>query len=422
MMENWTDSKREEMPHPLKGPGRINGRLGLIFLIMLMDIIGLTFLWPVAPFIVEQYSDKALMVSMITILYAAGQFIAAPLMGKLGDRFGRRPVLLVSLVGQGIAYVIFGIGGALWVLFLGRLIGGITGGNLSTASAYIADISKPEERTKNFTLIGIAWSLGLILGPAIGGLFTQINLAAPAYAAAILSFVNVFLSYFFLPESLPAEHREITSMKMSDLNPIVAIFDMARKPGLGWLLLVTCLFSFAFNGISSTSSVFLIDKFGAQAWQVSLLLTLGGVSLAVVQFLFVQQLVKRFGDRRIAIASLVGQAVNNLTIFFAPAFWWIFPISMVNSATSGFTFPTLTTLTTNRVQPREVGLLMGVTTGLGSLMNIFGPLWAGVVYDRVGLGAPYWMGAVIFLLAAGVLWVIREKQPQTAIPETAFEA
>lgn len=397
----------------------MNSRLGLIFFIMLMDIVGLTILMPVAPFIVRQFSDDALAVTMVTMLYAAGQFIAAPLMGKLGDRYGRRPVLLVSLFGQAISYVIFGIGGALWVLFLGRLIGGITGGNLSTASAYIADISKPEERTKNFTLIGIAWSLGLILGPALGGLFSQISLAAPAYAAGMLTFLNLLLSFFILPESLPPERRETTPMRARDFNPVVSIIDMARKPGLGGLLLVTCLFNFAFNGISSTSSLFMIDKFGVQSWQVSLLMTMSGLSLALVQFLFVQKIVKRFGERRIAITSLAGQAVNNLAIFFAPAFWWIIPIAMVNSATSGLTFPTLTTLNISRVQPREVGLLMGVTTGLGSLMNIFGPLWAGAVYDRVGLGAPYWMGAAILLLAAGMLWRLREKQPEQAIQETA---
>ena len=136
---------------------------------MLMDVIGITLLSPVAPYIVQKFSSEALMVTMLTVLYAGGQFIAAPLIGKLGDRYGRRPVLLISLVGQGIGYLIFGVGGALWILFLGRIIGGITGGNLSTASAYIADVSTPEERSKNFALIGMAWSVGLILGrPLVG--------------------------------------------------------------------------------------------------------------------------------------------------------------------------------------------------------------------------------------------------------------
>jgi MFS transporter, DHA1 family, tetracycline resistance protein len=377
--------------------------LSLIFTIMLMDVIGITLLSPVAPYIVQKYSHAALMVTMLTVLYAGGQFIAAPLIGKLGDRYGRRPVLLISLLGQGIGYFIFGIGGALWILFLGRIIGGITGGNLSTASAYIADISKPEERSKNFALIGMAWSVGLILGPAAGGILGQFNLQAPAFAAAALSLLNVLLGIFILPESLPKERRETSLMRLNDFNPIIAIFEMARKPGLGWLLLVMAMFNFAFNGINSTSTLFVIQKFSAQPWHLSLLLGLAGIAVGITTFLLVPRFVRRFGDNKVALSSLFGQSVIDISIFFVPLFWPIFPLNMLVSAISAFTFPTLTTLSTDLVLHREVGLLMGVTTGLGSLMNIFGPLWAGVMYDHVMVGAPFWMGAVILVLAGLML-------------------
>ncbi len=384
-------------------PKTIRGALGLIFFIMLMDIIGITVLNPVAPYIVRRYSDQALMVSMITIIYAGGQFIAAPLMGKLGDRYGRRPVLLASLVGQGIGYLIFGFGGSLWILFLGRLIGGITGGNLSTATAYIADVSKPEERSKNFALIGTAWSLGLILGPAAGGLFGQLSLETPAYAAAALSFLNVILGIFILPESLPKERRDTTPMRANDYNPIVAILEMARKPGLGWLLVITSLFNFAFNGINSISSVFVIRKFNAQSWQVSLFLMAAGLSIALTNSFLVPRWVPRYGEKNSAVASLVGQALANLLVFFVPIFWLLYPLNMLISGLSSFTFPTLTTLATDRVLHREVGLLMGVTTGISSLMNILGPLWAGLIFDHVMVGSPYWMGPAFFILAAILL-------------------
>jgi len=398
-------------------PKSSRGALGLIFFIMLMDIIGLLVLSPVAPYLVRRYSNAALSVTMITVIYAAAQFFAAPLMGKLGDRYGRRPVLLISILGQGIGYVIFGIGGGLWVLFLARMISGITGGNLSTASAYIADISKPEERAKNFTLIGIAWALGLILGPAVGSVFGTLALEAPAYAAAVLSFLNVLLGFFILPESLPKERRETTPMRFKDFNPIVTIFEMGHKPGLGWLLVISGLFNFGFNGISSTTSLFVIQKFNAQPWQVGSLLVSGGLALAVVQFLLIQRLVPRFGEKKLAIASLLGQAACVLATFFAPLLWLLYPINMLNNSMSGFTFPTLTTLNTNRVLHREVGSLMGVTTAIGSLMNIVGPLWAGVVFDRVMVGAPLWMGAVIFVLAAVMLTRVTVTQPK----QTAFD-
>jgi DHA1 family tetracycline resistance protein-like MFS transporter len=391
--------------------------LSLIFMIMLMDVIGITLLSPVAPYIVRDYSAEALMVTMVTILYAVGQFIAAPLIGKLGDRYGRRPVLLVSLLGQGLGYLIFGIGGSLWMLFLGRIIGGITGGNLSTASAYIADVSKPEERSKNFTLIGTAWSLGLILGPAAGGLLGQIHLSAPAYAASFLSFANVLLGIFMLPESLPKERRDTSTLHASDLNPLVAIAGMARKPGLGWFLVVTCLFNFAFNGINSTSTLFMIQKFSAQTWHVSALLMLAGASITFTNFILVPRIVPRLGEKLVASFSLFGQAIINTVIFFIPLFWPIFILNMLVSGTSSFTFPTLTTLSIERVPHREIGLLMGVTTGLGSLMNIFGPLWAGAVYDHVVIGAPFWMGAIILILAGLMLF-----RPIPPVPQVSLEA
>ncbi len=376
--------------------------LSLIFVIMLMDVIGITLLSPVAPYIVQKYSHSALMVTMVTVLYAGGQFIAAPLIGKLGDRYGRRPVLLVSLLGQAIGYLVFGLGGALWILFLGRIIGGITGGNLSTASAYIADVSKPEERSKNFALIGMAWSVGLIVGPAAGGILGQLNLQAPAFVASTLSFLNVILGIFILPESFPKERRESAPLRANDFNPIVSILEMARKPRLGWILLVTALFNFAFNGINSTSTLFVIEKFSAQPWHLSLLLGLAGVAVGMTTFLLVPRLVPRFGDGKVACASLIGQSFVDISIFFVPIFWMIFPLNLLVSAISAFAFPTLTTLSTDLVEHREIGLLMGVTTGLGSLMNIFGPLWAGAVYDKVMLGAPFWMGGII-LAAAGII-------------------
>jgi DHA1 family tetracycline resistance protein-like MFS transporter len=385
--------------------------LSLIFIIMLMDVIGITLLSPVAPYIVQEFSQSALMVTMLTVLYAGGQFIAAPLIGKLGDRYGRRPVLLICLLGQGIGYLVFGWGGALWILFLGRIIGGITGGNLSTASAYIADVSKPEERSKNFALIGMAWSVGLIVGPAIGGILGQFNLQAPAFAAAALSFLNLFLGIFILPESLPLVQRETAPMRPRDFNPIVAIFEMASKPGLGWLLLVTALFNFAFNGINSTSTLFVIEKFSAQPWHLSLLLGLAGISVGATTFLLVPRLIPRFGDKKVAVTSLIGQAVIDVSIFFVPLFEPVFPLNMLVSAISAFTFPTLTTLSTDMVPHREIGLLMGVTTGLGSLMNIFGPLWAGAVFDHIMIGAPYWMGAIVLALA-GVMLARPRLQPK----------
>jgi DHA1 family tetracycline resistance protein-like MFS transporter len=385
-------------------PKRRTGRaLSVIFLVMLMDVMGITMLSPVAPQIVLRYSDEAVNVTMITIIYACGQVIAAPLIGKLGDRYGRRPVLLISILGQSLGYLIFGLGGSLWMLFLGRLIGGITAGNLSTAGAYIADVSSPEERSKNFTIIGTAWSLGLIFGPALGGVFSQISLEAPAFVAGVFALLNVLLGFFLLPESLPLEKRHPIGMSLRDYNPIAAIIDMARKPGLGILILVNALFSFAFNGVASTSALFVIQKFSAVTWQISLLMILAGVSIAASNTLIVPRVIPRAGERISGTLSLIGLAIFYTSIFFAPFLWMVYPLNMLASCMNSFIFPVITTLSANRVEPHEMGILMGVISAVGSLTNIFGPLWAGLIYDHVMLGAPYWMGALVMLLSAWIL-------------------
>ncbi len=395
------DSQESLEPARTRPGGRgSRGSLIVIFLVMAMDVIGITVLSPVAPQIVLQYSDQALMVSMIPMIYAAGQFLSTPILGKFGDRYGRRPVLLVSLCGQALGYFIFGLGGSLWILFLGRLIGGITGGNLSTASAYIADISKPEERTRNFASISTVWSLGLILGPALGGLFGQLSLEAPAFISAGLSLMNLVLGFIFLKESLPAEKRDRAPLKGRDYNPLLSIADMARKPGLGMVLLVYSLFSFAFNGIGSTSALFIIEKFAAVTWQISLMMMLAGASIALTNFLLVPRWMPRFGEVNAGIVSLVSLALISVMIFFSPMLWLLLAINMLSSSTSAFIFPALTTLSVECVSPREIGVLMGVTSAVGSLMNVLGPLWGGFIYDHVMAGSPYWMGAVVFLLAA----------------------
>lgn len=376
------------------------GSLIVIYLVMAMDVIGITVLSPVAPQIVLQFSDQALMVSMIPMIYAAGQFIATPILGKFGDRYGRRPVLLVSLLGQALGYFIFGLGGSLWILFLGRLIGGITGGNLSTASAYIADVSTPEERTRNFASISTVWSLGLILGPALGGLFGQLSLEAPAFISAGLSLMNFILGLVFLKESLPAEKRDRTPLKARDYNPLLSILDMARKPSLGIVLVVYSVFSFAFNGIGSTSALFIIEKFSAVTWQISLMMMMAGASIALTNFLLVPRWMPRFGEVKSGIASLLSLAVVYVMIFFAPALWQVLAINMLASGASSFIFPALTTLSVECVSPQEVGMLMGVTSAIGSLMNVLGPLWGGFIYDKVMIGSPYWMGAAVLLVAA----------------------
>jgi MFS transporter, DHA1 family, tetracycline resistance protein len=391
-----------------------NAALALIFAILLLDVIGISMLYPIAAYLVLRYSSDAFMVTLLTVIYAAAQFVAAPLLGKLGDIYGRRPVLLISLAGSAAGYIILGVGGALWILFVSRLIDGITAGNQSVAAAYIADVSAPETRAKNFSLIGMAWGIGLIIGPATGAALGQWWLDAPAFLAAGLSLLSLLLGLFWLPESLPAAQHTPTPLRLRDLNPFGAILAFVGRPGMGALLLALCLFQFAFQGINSIESLFLINRFAAQPWQIGALLVIAGITIAAIQRV-VSPLVARYGEQRIAQASLLLLGLGALATCIAPMLWLIVPINMVRTITSGLVFPTLGALMTNRVAAREAGALMGVSTALGSCMTILGPLWAGAVYDQVMPSAPFWMSTGIFILAACLLlpaplWVARTSR------------
>jgi MFS transporter, DHA1 family, tetracycline resistance protein len=385
------------------GPKAGKGALGFIFSVVLLDVIGLAILMPVQAYIVRQYSDEAIMVAMIPVLYAGAQFFAAPLLGKLSDRYGRRPVLLISILGSALGYFLFGIGGALWVLFLSRLIDGFTAGNASTASAYVADVTPPQDRAMNFGFIGMAYGLGFILGPALGGLLSEISLNAPAYAAGILSLLSAVVGYFILPESLPKEKRETQPLRLVDLNPFASVFELLRRPTVGGLLIAQCLFFFVFNGNNNMLPVFMIDKFAVEPWQIAVLFAVGGIAMAIMQGGLVGPLVKRFGEKPLAVNSLLLQTLATIGTVSVPALWMLYPIGVINCLGTGLIWPTLGALLANSVSYEEQGKVSGVGTALGSLMSVFGPLWAGAAYDRIAPVAPFWIGSLIFMLAGLLL-------------------
>ena len=383
------------------------GALGFVFSVVLLDVMGLGLLLPIQAYIVRQYSDEALMVAMIPVIYAAAQFFAAPLLGKLSDRFGRRPVILYSITASAFGYFLFGIGGALWVLFLSRLIDGFGAGSASTAGAYVADITPPQDRAKNYGFLGLAFGLGFILGPVLGGVLSGISLNAPVYAAGILSFLAAVIGYFILPESLPKEKRERKPLQLVDLNPLASILEMLRRPTVGGLLTAQCLFFFVFNGNSNMLPVFMIEKFTTEPWQVAALFATGGIVMAITQGGLVGPLAKRFGEKPLAANSLVIQALAAIGVVSVPVLWMLYPVTVLNSIGTGLVWPTLGALLANNVSSEEQGKVSGVSTALGSLMSIFGPLWAGTAYDHIAPVAPFWIGAIIFVLASLILTRIK---------------
>jgi MFS transporter, DHA1 family, tetracycline resistance protein len=389
--------------------------LGLIFVILLMDIVGLTIIFPVAPYIVQRYSNDALKVTLLSVIYAGGQFFAAPALGKISDRVGRRPVLLISVLGSAIGYFIFGIGGALWVLFLARLIDGITSGNISTASAYLVDVSRPEERAKNFTLLGMAYGIGFILGPALGGVLGQLNLDAPAFAAGAIYLVSSALVYFILPESLSEGQRVKSRLILNDFNPFASISQMAFKPGLGIILLVVALFNFSFDGVNSVTGVFIKDKFNATPGTLGMLLVFAGIATAFVQAVLINRFVPRYGEKPLALVGLLASVIGWPLFIAAPALWMLFPISFLQNGITGFVWATTGAMAANLIPEQEQGQLAGVNVAMAGLMAMLGPLWAGAVYDYIMPSAPYWMGAVILGIACLVLLQVRVRASKRSV-------
>jgi MFS transporter, DHA1 family, tetracycline resistance protein len=388
---------------PSQNPAASKRSLGVIFFIMLMDIVGLSILGPIAPFVVQRYSSDALNVTLLTVIYAAAQFLAAPFLGKLSDRIGRRPVLVWSVIGSAFGYFLFGIGGALWVLFLSRLIDGITGGNLSTAMAYIADVSAPEERAKNFILVGMSYGLGFVIGPALSSLLSPISVDAPMFAAAGLALLQAVAVIFFLPESLPLERRETGSLKFSDLNPLGAIGYMARKPGLAWLFTVEALFNFAFNGVVAILGIYIIQKYGVEPWQLGLFFVVSGIANIIVQSSLARYLTPKLGEKNLSILSLLGQAASNIAFVFTTSAGWLYPLSLLRQGVTSFIWGALGALISNKVSDREQGVLAGVNAALSSLMAVVGPLWAGAMYDHVSPESTMWFSAALLILAALML-------------------
>jgi multidrug resistance protein len=389
--------------------------LAFIFAVVVLDLLGLSILIPVQAYIVRQYSADALMVTLLTVIYAAGQFFAAPLLGLLSDRYGRRPVLLASVLGSAIGYLLFGIGGSLAVLFLSRLIDGITGGNISTASAYIADVTPPRSRAKNFALLGAAFGLGFILGPALGGLLSQISLAAPAYAAAALSLLSAVFGFFALPESLPPERRMTAPLSWAQLSPFGPIADLLRRPVLRRLLVVQCLFTLVVMGYNTVTPVLLFDRVGVRPLELAALRVLVGMVNVIVQAGLVGRLVARLGEQRLAIVSLWFQALGLLAIVAAPVFWVLYPVSALASGGAGPLRPSLSALLANQLEPAEQGKLNGVSTALSSLMTVFGPLAAGAAYDYVAPSSPFWVGAAVLVLASLLLAAAKAAVPASAM-------
>ncbi len=350
--------------------------LGFIFVTILIDMTGLGIIIPVIPKLITELiggtiSDASVYGGLLVFSYAFFQFVFSPILGGISDRVGRRPVLLFSLFGLGIDYLVVALAPTIGWLFLGRMIAGIGGASITTASAYIADISEPEKRAQNFGMIGAAFGLGFIIGPVIGGILGEYGSRVPFYAAAGLTLLNWLYGYFVIPESLDKEHRRAFSWKRA--NPFGTLQHLRKYPAILGLIASIFLIYIAAHAVQSTWAYFTIESFKWTEAEVGYSLGFVGLVVATVQGVLIRPVVKAIGQVKAIYVGLTFNAIGLFLFAFANEGWMIYAI-LVPYALGGFAGPSMQSIMTSQVPVDEQGELQGGLTSMASVTSIIGPL------------------------------------------------
>jgi len=406
-------------------------RAGMIFIFitLFIDILGIGIIVPILPELIKVLVDGDVTQSgyyygVIISVYALMQFLFAPVLGALSDRFGRRPIILLSLFGLGTDYLIQAWAPSVAWLFLGRLIAGIMGASLTTANAYIADVSTPETRARNYGLAGVAFGLGFIFGPALGGLLGGINLRLPFIMAAILALINWLYGFFVLPESLTADRR--SSLSWQKLNPLTSILRLRNYPLVAGLSVAVIFTSLAQRGLESVWVLYTGFRYGWNEQTNGFTLALVGVMAVIVQGLILKPTISHLGERRTIVLGLV----VSMIAFFAYGMaseGWIVLIIIIAGSLSGVALPAIQSLVAGAINPSEQGAVQGALTSLISLTSVFAPLifttglFSFFTSDRAPFllpGAPFYLGSFLFLISIIVLSRIFRNHPNTPINDT----
>lgn len=376
------------------------GPLPFLFITVFVDMAGYGIVLPLLPFYVREYSPAAVLVGLLGALYAAMQFVGGPVLGGLSDRVGRRPVLLFCLFGASMAYLLLGLAGTLSLVVVAIALAGGAGATLATAQAYIADSTKPDERARGLGLIGAAFGLGLITGPAAGGLLSLHSLSAPAFAASAVAFSNVVFGFFVLPESLPPESR--TRTPVTRLNPVTLLKGVLGMARIRALLLVVFLLNLSFAGLLTNFPLFSNVRFGWDATANAFFFAFVGLCAVLTQGVLIGRLQPRFGEVRLVLGGLLLMAANLGLMALVPSGLLLYPVVGVLAVGAGLAIPSVTALVSRRVPERGQGRLMGGIQAILSLTLILGPIAAGLAFDRLGVPAPYWIGGLLAALALAV--------------------
>ncbi len=374
----------------------------ILFLIVFIDLVGFGIIIPLLPFFAEHYAASPAMVGFLMASYSLTQFIAAPFWGRISDRFGRRPVLLITLFGAAVSYVLLGVSNSLFMLFIARGLGGFMAGNISAAFAYVADVTTPENRSRGMGAIGAAFGLGFIAGPAIGGILAgpdpiNADFRTPALAAAGLSAIALVMAFFMLKESLSAEIRKQLA-EMPAKNRAQQFRDALNKPGVGLLIGLSFLATFVFAGMETTFAMWSERRMDWGPQQNGYLFAFVGIIAALIQGGLVGKLVKKFGETNLVIQGAAALALGMLSIPFANSLLTLLGAMVVVAYGFSIITPSLNSLVSLQVGPDEQGGVMGVGRSATTLARVIGPAWAGLLFSFMGMDWPYFGGAAVMVL------------------------
>jgi len=390
-------------------------QLTIIFLIVFIDLIGFGIVLPLMPFYAKAYGATPFFIGLLFVIYSLMQFIFTPLLGRLSDRYGRRPILLVSLFGSTISYLLFGIGGSLILLFVARGLAGAMGGNISTAQAYIADVTTEENRARGMGLIGAAFGLGFVFGPAVGGILSQWGTQIPFFAAALLCGLNLLFALKSLPESLPKEKRVIVKTQ-GNLTPRRRARDFWKillHPHVGGLIFLFFLTMMSFTVMEATLALLAEKKFQFTAVHTGYFFAYIGILIVIMQGVLVGPLVKRFGEKKLISFGILSLVVGLLMTPFAPTVL-ILSIAMIFLAFGqGMLNPSLHSLTSKYCEDGEKGEILGLQQAFGCLARIGGPFMGGLLFTLGGHVVPYLFASLIMVIAFGLAFgILGRLNPQ----------
>ena len=405
---------------------RAHAAFVFIFITVLLDMLAFGIIAPVLPQLVVRLQggnteSAAAIYGFFGTAFAFMQFLASPVLGALGDRFGRRPVVLLSNLGLGADYVVMALAPTIPILFIGRLISGVTSSSFTTASAYVADVTAPEKRAARFGMLGVAFGIGFIVGPAVGGLLGSIDLRAPFWAAAVLSFTNFFYGLFILPESLPRERRSPFHPKAA--NPLGAMRFLGSRAALPSLALAAFFAYLAHDSLPTTFVLYSAHRFGFDERAVGLALTVTGVSSLIVQGVVVGRAVRAFGEQRALLLGLLIGLSGQLILGLAPTAA-LFVVGIPVWSLFGLVTPSLQALASREVAANEQGQLQGALGSLRSVVTLITPILYTQVFAAaigplawIGLpGAAFLVSAVCLALSAVTISARASRSPAAVRP------